>query len=237
MSSEGYPFPVAVSQLGSNESREMQNARAVAWLLQQPGGPITVVTPQRRFESETLKRLVGRPDAAHLTWRGFSVGSLYRRRVIYAWPDQRHLNELWGSQADAIVVIEGGAAETANWMGDAHPVRLLPGQVLQPASEPHAAPATVGDPLPDDVSRILKSIAQWAAGYDSGLKWNEEDKLKADMMNKPERWTSVTVEQVRGTCRELKMRSKDIDTIVGFLQRRKQGRRFNIRSTYRDFHF
>lgn len=57
---------------------------------------IVVVTPQRRFESETLKRLVGRPDTLHLTWRGFSAGSLTHRRVVYAWPDRQHLNDLWG---------------------------------------------------------------------------------------------------------------------------------------------
>ena len=73
MSSSEYPFPVAVSQLGAHDSREAQDARAVAWLSQQPGRPIAVVTPQRRFESETLKRLVGRLDTVHLTWRGFSA--------------------------------------------------------------------------------------------------------------------------------------------------------------------
>ena len=57
------------------------------------------------------------------------------------------------------------------------------------------------------------------------------------MMNRPERWESVTVEQVRAKCRELKMRPKDVDTIAGFLQRRKDGRRFNVRSSYKDFHF
>lgn len=56
-------------------------------------------------------------------------------------------------------------------------------------------------------------------------------------MNRPERWESVTVEQVRAKCRELKMRPKDVDTIAGFLQRRKDGRRFNVRSSYKDFHF
>ncbi|MGP5727286.1 hypothetical protein ACTXOR_16070 [Arthrobacter rhombi] len=237
MSSDGYPFPVAVSQLGANESRETQVVRAVAWLSQHRGGPIVVVTPQRRFESETLKRLVGRPNTAHLTWRGFSAASLTRRRVIYAWPDRQHLNDLWGSQADAIVVIEWGTAETATWLEDAHPVRLLPAQTPQPAPGPQAALAVLGDPLPEDVIQILKSLAQWAAGYDSGLKWNEEDKLKADMMNRPERWASVTVEQVRDKCRELKMWPKDIETIVGFLGRRKQGRRFNVQSTYRDYQF
>lgn len=237
MSSDQYPFPVAVSQLGARDSREAQDARAVAWLSRQPGGPITVVTPQRRFASETLSRIVARSDTAHLTWRGFSSGSLASRRVIYAWPDRQHLNDLWGSQADAIVVIEWGSTETAAWLQDAQPVRLLPDHTPQPDLGPQTAIATVSEPLPEDVIRILNSLAEWAAGYDSGLKWNEEDKLKADMMNRPERWTSVSVEQVRGKCRELKMRPKDIETIVGFLERRKQGRRFNVRSTYRDYQF
>ncbi|MGO4586814.1 hypothetical protein AB4Z38_23485 [Arthrobacter sp. 2RAF6] len=237
MSSSEYPFPVAVSQLGARDSREAQDARAVVWLSQQPGGPIAVVTPQRRFESETLKRLVERPDTLHLTWRGFSAGSLTQRRVVCAWPDRQHLNDLWGSRADAIVVIEWGTAETATWLEVAQPVRLLPEQTSEPASGTHATLSDVGEPLSEDVIRILKSLAQWAARYDSGLKWNEEDKLKADMMNRPERWASVTVEQVRRKCRELKMRSNDIETIVEFLERRKQGRRFNVRSSYRGFQF
>lgn len=109
---------------------------------------------------------------------------------------------------------------------------------LDITSLPHMSPFCLRvRALPEDVIGILESLAQWAAGYDSGLKWNEEDKLKADMMNRPERWTSVTIEQVRSKCRELKMRPNDVKTIVGFLERRKQGRRFNVRSTYRDYHF
>jgi hypothetical protein len=57
------------------------------------------------------------------------------------------------------------------------------------------------------------------------------------MMNRPERWLPVTVEQVRAKCRQLGMKPKDIDTIADFVQRRKDGRRFNIRSSYRNFHF
>lgn len=57
------------------------------------------------------------------------------------------------------------------------------------------------------------------------------------MMNRPERWASITVEQVRAKCRALGMRPNDVDTIAGFLQRRKDGRRFNVRGSYRDFHF
>ncbi|WP_240721312.1 hypothetical protein [Pseudarthrobacter sp. NamE5] len=223
--------------MGENDSREAQNARAVDWLLQQPGGPVAVVTPQRQFEGETLQRLVGSPGTVHLTWRGFSAESLSRRRVVYAWPDRQHLNALWGVHADAIVVIEWGTAETATWVEDAQPLRLVPGQTLQPNAGAQAVPKPVGELLREDVIRILESVAQWAAGYDTGLKWNEEDKLKADMMNRPERWMSVTVEQVTSKCRELKMRPNDIETIVGFLERRKQGRRFNVRSSYRDYQF
>lgn len=155
--------------------------------------------------------------------------------MLYAWPDRKNHNDLWGADTDALVVIEWGRAETATWIEDANPVRLLPGQTVQPRPQP--APVEAAEPLPNGVGEILEHIAAWAAGYDSGLKWNEEDKLKADMMNCPERWAPITVEQVRAKCRELKMRPNDIDTITGFLERRKQGRRFNVRSTYRDFRF
>lgn len=234
MSSDGYPFPVAVSQLDEQDSRELQNARAVKWLSEQSGGSIVVVTPQKRFEGDSLKRLIALPGTTHLSWRGFSAGALAHHRVVYAWPDRQHLNDLWGVEADALVVIEWGTEETSEWIEDANPVRLLRGRTIQPSAA--EAPLKVAS-LPHDVDQILESIARWAAGYDSGLKWNEEDKLKADMMNCPERWARVTVEQVRAKCRELKMRPNDVDTIAGFLERRKQGHRFNVRSSYRDFKF
>ncbi|UVJ38021.1 hypothetical protein [Arthrobacter sp. CJ23] len=93
------------------------------------------------------------------------------------------------------------------------------------------------EPLPNGVEGILEHVAHLAAGYSSGLKWNEEDKLKADVMNRPERCVPITVEQVRAKCREFGMRPNDIDTIAEFRQRRKAGRRFNVRSSYRDFPF
>lgn len=235
MSSTEYPFPVAVSQLGEQDSRESQNLRAISWLLAQPGGPIVVVTPRKQFNGEGLRRLVTRGDTIHLSWRGFFAGSLANHRVLFAWPDRQRLNDLWGVEADALAVIEWGETETATWVEDVRPVRLLPGRTVQPSAEPSFAEPM--EPLPNDVEEILEHIAAWAAGYDSGLKWNEEDKLKADMMNCPERWAPVTVEQVRVKCRELKMRPNDVETIAGFVERRKQGRRFNVRSSYRKFRF
>ncbi|CAM3467292.1 hypothetical protein [Isoptericola cucumis] len=225
--------PVAVSRLGEDDSREAQSARAVAWLLAQPGGPVIVVTPQRKFESASIQRLIARPQVRHHAWRGFSGGHLDGHRVLYAWPDRKHLNEVWNVEADAIAVIEWGTHETAEWIEDVNPVQLFPGEMIEPATDPEPEL----EPLPGGVDGILEYVAGMAAGYSTGLKWNEEDKLKADMMNRPDRWAPVTVEQVRAKCRVLGMRGDDVDTITDVLQRRKDGRRFNVGPTYRDFQF
>jgi len=225
--------PVAVSRLGDEDTREAQNARAVRWLLAQPGGRVVVVTPRRAVPSETITRLIARPDVQHHAWRGFAGGRFEGRRVLSAWPDRKHLNDIWNVEADAIAVIEWNVEETAEWLEDVDPVQLLPGQTIQPAGATRA----LLEPLPNGIDGILEYIAAMAAGYDTGLKWNEEDKLKADMMNRPDRWAPVTVEQVRAKCRDLGMRADDVDTISGFVLRRKEGRRFNVRSSYRTFQF
>lgn len=225
--------PIAVSRLGEDDTREAQNLRAVRWLLSQPGGSVVVVTPRRDVPSDAIKRLIARPEVHHFAWRGFLGGHFGGQRVLYAWPDRQRLNDLWNADADAIVVIEWGVEETTLWVEDVTPVQLLPGETIKPIPRMQSVP----DPLPNGVDSILEYIAGMAAGYSTGLKWNEEDKLKADMMNRPERWVPVTVEQVRAKCRALGMRGKDIDTIADFVQRRKDGRRFNVRSSYRTFKF
>lgn len=237
MTFQRYLYPVAISRLSEGEtSREPQNVRAINWLLSRPGGSVVVVTPQKSLDSDSLKRLVARPGVSHLSWRGLSVGSLSGRRVLHAWPDRKHVNDLWSVDAEALVVIEWNQADTAEWIEDARPVQLLRGATAVPTPSDDKV-SEAREPLPNGVEEILEHIARWAAGYSSGLKWNEEDKLKADMMNRPERWASITVEQVRAKCRALGMRPNDVDTIAGFLQRRKDGRRFNVRGSYRDFYF
>lgn len=226
-------YPVAISRISENDSREAQNLRAIRWLLSQDGGPVVVVTPRAQFLSESIKRLIARRGVIHLTWRGFSVGTLSDHRVFFGWPDRKHLNDLWDATPDALVVVEHGGTEASEWIEDFNPVQLLMDGTMQSPAEPNE----VGASLPDDVASILEHVAQMAAGYSSGLKWNEEEKLKADMMNRPERWKPVTVEQVRIKCRALKMRPHDVDTIAEYVQRRKDGRRFNVRGTYRSFEF
>jgi hypothetical protein len=225
--------PIAISRLGEGDSLEAQNARTVRWLLDQPGGAIVVVTPRRAVESASLKRLIAQQGVTHHAWSGYHGGYFDRQRVLYAWPDRERLNHLWNVEADAIAVIEWGTEVTAEWIEDVNPIQLLPGETIMPTPR---GPEEL-DPLPNGVDTILESVAAWAAGYDSGLKWNEEDKLKADMMNRPDRWLPITVEQVRAKCRALGMRGDDVDTIAGFLQRRKEGGRFNVRTSYRTFQF
>jgi hypothetical protein len=83
MASDAYQFPVAISRLGEGEtSREPQNIRSIRWLLEQTGRSIVVVTPQKQFHGDSLKRLVAQPGVMHLSWRGLSTGSLSGRRVL-----------------------------------------------------------------------------------------------------------------------------------------------------------
>lgn len=48
---------------------------------------------------------------------------------------------------------------------------------------------------------------------------------------------SVLLALIGAPARKLKMRPNDIKTMVGLLERRKHGRRFNAQSAYRDHHF
>ena len=234
MPTDRYPYPAAISRLIEGDtSREPQNRRAISWLLQQAGGPVVVVTPRKDVPSTSLKMLIRQAGVSHRSWRGFSAGALSGHRVLYAWPDRQHLNDIWGVELDALAVIEWGEKETADWIAAADPHDL---SSRRPAPRSAETPK-LSEPLPNGVDAVLENVARWAAGYSSGLKWDEEDKLKADMMNRPDRWEPITVEQIRVKCRELGMRPNDVDTIAGFLQRRKDGRRFNVRSTYRTYRF
>lgn len=100
-----------------------------------------------------------------------------------------------------------------------------------------ATPMVDSMDLPDDVDVILQSVARWSAGYSGGLKWNEKEKLKADMMNRPFRWRAVEVAQVHARSIELGLNVADADTVADLLQRMQDGRRFNVRNSYRDFHW
>lgn len=91
--------------------------------------------------------------------------------------------------------------------------------------------------MPEDIKKILALMAMWARGYDNHMKWNEEAKLKADMMRHMDRWRLVTTQEIRDECRSLGMREEDVQTICDMHARRMQGRRLVPAKSYRNFEF
>ncbi len=76
MSSNAYSFPVALSRLGDEDSREPQNIRAIRWLAAQRDAPVVLITPLRQFSGASLNGLLASPGVTHLTWRGVSSGAI-----------------------------------------------------------------------------------------------------------------------------------------------------------------
>lgn len=97
----------------------------------------------------------------------------------------------------------------------------------------------MSDALPADIEQILEYIAMMARGYDTGLKWNEEAKLKADMMNVRHRWTRdrAPIATVEARCLQLGMSREDTATVIDLLTRTQAGRRLVPQRSYRDFKF
>ena len=91
--------------------------------------------------------------------------------------------------------------------------------------------------MPTDIEKILELIAMWAKGYDNHMKWNEEAKLKSDMMRHMDRWRLVTTQQIREKCIDHGMRIEDVDVICDMHARRLQGRRLVPQHSYRGFEF
>lgn len=229
-------MPVAISQLGEGikDSQEHQVERAIEWLLDQSGGSVTVITPRMEIESEALKQLIKCENVTHCSWRSLKKRSL-RGRVLLAWPDRQHLNNLWGVNVDALAVIELDLEETKEWIEDNKPLLLLHDGATPYLPDPMTQEEHA--PLPNGVEEILKLLARKAAGYTNGLKWNEQHKLKADIRNRPKRWVDVTGDQVRAKCRELGMPPNDIDKITEIIESGKEGHRFRVEKQYRNFYF
>lgn len=98
-------------------------------------------------------------------------------------------------------------------------------------------PDRLADDLPDAVARIAEYLAGMARGYDNHLKWNEQAKFKADLMNSPERWRGVVPESFEAKLRSEGMREEDVAELVDWLRRAKAGRRLIPYRSYRGFTF
>lgn len=91
--------------------------------------------------------------------------------------------------------------------------------------------------LPPDIVTILEHLARWARGYDNHLKWNEEAKLKADLMNSRAQWLGFSAAAVRTKCSALGMREEDANLIAGLVSKAQAGKRLIPKQSYRDFRF
>ena len=225
-------YPVALSRLGDqDDTREKQAERAITWLRKQSGGDITVITPRKYFENNAIKQLIQIKGVKHYSWRE-NDGQYLTGRVLYAWPNRERLSNLWHSQLDALAVIECG--EDKDWMTITKPIILLPNKIV----EPTATDDFELGKLPNGISAILSYLANRADGYSQGMKWNEVDQLKSDLMECPKRWETVTPEEVKQECLHLNMKLADVDQITELVTRRQQGRTFNLsKSSYKGFKF
>lgn len=225
-------YPVALSRLGDqNDTREKQAERAITWLCEQSGGNITVITPRKYFENSAIKQLIQIKGVNHYSWRQ-NDGKYLTGRVLYAWPNRERLSNLWNSQLDALAVIEWN--EDKDWMTITKPIILLPNKIV----EPTATDDFELGKLPNGISDILSYLACMADGYSQGMKWNEVDQLKSDLMECPARWEAVTTEQIKQECLHLGMKLTDIDKITELVACRQHGDIFNLsKSSYKGFKF
>lgn len=91
------------------------------------------------------------------------------------------------------------------------------------------------DRLPPSVAHFIHFLAEYAKGYDNHLKWNEQARFKADLMNSKARWDRVDVEAFRAKCKAEGMRSEDYEELVDWLKKAQAGRRLVPTRTYRDY--
>lgn len=116
----------------------------------------------------------------------------------------------------------------------AKPLILLPNKIVEPTATDNFE---LGK-LPNGISAILSYLSSMADGYSQGMKWNEVDQLKSDLMECPKRWETVTTEEVKQECLHLDMKLADVDQITELVTRRQQGKTFNFsKSSYKGFKF
>lgn len=103
-------------------------------------------------------------------------------------------------------------------------------------SEPPDSVSHMTTNLPNNIKNILEYLAAMAAGYHSGLKWNEEEKLKSDLNKNRLHWLNVSTSDVHDYCIDLGMSPKDARRIADLLNESQGGKRFRPRS-YGDHQF
>ncbi|WP_063131768.1 hypothetical protein [Nocardia fusca] len=93
--------------------------------------------------------------------------------------------------------------------------------------------------LPADIVKIAEFLARNAELSGGAMKWNEEAKIKASMMNEPARWVSARVspQAIEAACCEAGLPADDAATVGEFLRKVHGGKRLVPNNQYRNFEF
>jgi hypothetical protein len=89
--------------------------------------------------------------------------------------------------------------------------------------------------LEPSVDGIIDYIGAMAAGYSTGLKWNEVAKLKSDMMLVRHRWIGVDLSALEAKCRAVGLDDEDTRTVLDLVRKVKAGKRLVPQNGYRGF--
>ena len=76
-----------------------------------------------------------------------------------------------------------------------------------------------------------------AAGYGNSMKWNEEAKLKSDLMKNRQAWMDIPIGAIRQKCSDLGMALADTNTIIELVEKAQAGKRLVPESSYKNFEF
>ena len=92
--------------------------------------------------------------------------------------------------------------------------------------------------LPNDIAAFIEWVGQNTSLYAGDLNYRERDRIKADMMNVPNRWKAsrVTPSALEDKCRAVGLKDKDATEIAQWLRKRHAGRQLRPRY-YKDFRF
>lgn len=91
--------------------------------------------------------------------------------------------------------------------------------------------------LAPDIVGILKMIGIRASLNGGSIPWQEQNRLKADMMNMWQYWVGVDELALKAKCVEVGISHESTQVLLDFFRKRKAGRRLVPASRYRNKHF
>lgn len=219
------------------------------WVCETGGTIVTNLkrTIEETFDLDTARQYSDFEDFCHLhdvdirTLRGHSCKPT-GKRLFALYLDEEDLAETEESieryhacdELEEMLLLVWNGQWVKNWVERYH--AQLIGEAPEGWHE-YIEDGNKRQPVPEDIQRILEYLAAMAKGYGNSMKWDEEAKLKSDLMRNWQYWKPVSVEAIRIRCGELGMSLKDIRTITDMIQKRRDGRKLVPDAAYKDFEF